>query len=45
MGWYKSYPTSAPVGKGIGAVVGFLGGAVVGVLLPSHEMIYSVNSQ
>jgi len=38
-----------PIGKGgaagIGAVVGFLGGAVVGVLLPSHEMIYSVNSQ
>ena len=29
---------------GIGAVVGFVGGAVVGVLLPSHEMIYSVNS-
>ena len=37
-----------PIGKGgaagIGAVVGFVGGAVVGVLLPSHEMIYSVNS-
>lgn len=29
---------------GIGAVVGFVVGAVVGVLLPSHEMIYSVNS-
>lgn len=38
-----------PIGKGgaagIGAVVGFVGGAVVGVLLPSHEVIYSVNSQ
>jgi len=38
-----------PIGKGgtagIGAVVGFLGGAVVGVLLPSHEMIYSLSSQ
>ena len=37
-----------PIGKGgaagIGAVIGFVGGAVVGVLLPSHETIYSVNS-
>jgi len=37
-----------PIGKGgaagIGAVVGFVGGAVVGVLLPSHQIIYSVNS-
>jgi len=37
-----------PIGKGgaagIGAVVGFVGGAVVGVLLPSHAMIYKVNS-
>jgi hypothetical protein len=38
-----------PIGKGaitgIGAVVGFAGGAVVGALLPSHKTIYSVNSQ
>jgi len=37
-----------PIGKGgaagIGAVVGFVGGASVGVMLPSHEMIYSVDS-
>ncbi len=37
-----------PIGRGgaagIGAVVGFLGGAVVGVLLPSHETIYRVDS-
>jgi len=37
-----------PIGRGgaagIGAVVGFVGGAVVGVLLPSHETIYVVNS-
>ena len=37
-----------PIGRGgaagIGAVVGFVGGAVVGVLWPSHKMIYSVNS-
>jgi len=29
---------------GVGAAVGFAGGAVVGALLPSHKMIYSVNS-
>jgi hypothetical protein len=38
-----------PIGRGaiagIGAVVGFAGGAVVGALLPSHKMIYSVKSQ
>ena len=38
-----------PIGRGgaagIGALVGFVGGAVVGVLWPSHKMIYSVNSQ
>ena len=37
-----------PIGRGglagIGAAVGFAGGAVVGALLPSHKMIYSVNS-
>ncbi len=35
-------------GKGtgavVGAVIGFVAGAVVGALLPSHKMIYSVNS-
>jgi hypothetical protein len=35
-----------PIGRGgaagIGAVVGLVGGAVVGALLPSHKMIYSV---
>jgi len=30
---------------GIGAVVGLAGGAVVGVLLPSHKMIYEVGSR
>jgi hypothetical protein len=29
---------------GIGAVVGLLGGATIGVLIPTHETIYSVNS-
>lgn len=29
---------------GIGAVAGFLGGAAIGALLPSHETIYSVSS-
>jgi hypothetical protein len=29
---------------GIGALVGFLAGAVVGALLPSHSTIYSVNA-
>jgi hypothetical protein len=29
---------------GIGLVIGFLGGTVVGVLWPSHHTIYSVNS-
>jgi hypothetical protein len=37
-----------PIGRGavagIGAVVGFAGSAVVGALLPSHKMIYSVKS-
>ncbi len=37
-----------PIGKGvitgIGAVVGFAGGAVIGALLPSHKMIYGANS-
>ena len=37
-----------PIGRGgaagIGALVGFVGGAVVGVLWPSHKMIYSVSS-
>jgi len=37
-----------PIGKGglagIGAAVGFVGGTVVGALLPSHKMIYRVNS-
>jgi hypothetical protein len=36
-----------PIGRGglagIGAVVGFAGGAVVGVLLPGHSTIYNVN--
>ncbi len=32
------------VGAEVGAAIGFLGGAVVGALLPSHEMIYRVNS-
>lgn len=54
IGAATSHPCSSqglciqPIGKGgvagIGAIVGFVGGAVVGVLLPSHEMIYSVNS-
>ena len=54
IGAATSHPCSSqdlciqPIGKGgvagMGAVVGFVGGAVVGVLLPSHEMIYSVNS-
>jgi hypothetical protein len=30
---------------GIGAVAGFLGGAVVGALLPEHETVYRMNSQ
>jgi hypothetical protein len=38
-----------PIGKGaitgIGAVVGFAGGAIVGALLPGHKTIYSVNSR
>ena len=38
-----------PIGRGgaagIGAAVGLLGGAVLGALLPSHKMIYSVNSR
>jgi hypothetical protein len=38
-----------PAGKGayagIGAAVGFAGGAVVGALTPSHTTIYRVNSQ
>ena len=29
---------------GIGAVVGFLGGAAVGALLPSHETVYSATA-
>jgi len=37
-----------PIGRGglagIGAAVGFAGGAIVGALLPSHKMIYRVNS-
>jgi hypothetical protein len=54
IGAATSHPCSSqsfciqPIGKGgmagIGAVVGFVGGAVVGVLLPNHEMIYSVDS-
>jgi hypothetical protein len=36
-----------PIGRsgaaGIGAAAGFVVGAVVGALLPSHQMIYSVN--
>ena len=34
---------SKGVGAEVGAAIGFAGGAVVGVLLPSHKMIYSVN--
>ena len=54
IGAATSHPCSSqsfcvqPIGRGgaagIGAVVGFVGGAVVGVLLPSHETIYVVNS-
>ena len=54
IGAATSHPCSSqglciqPIGRGgvagIGAVLGFMGGAVVGVLLPSHEMIYSANS-
>jgi hypothetical protein len=37
-----------PIGRGgiagIGAAVGFVGGAIVGVMLPSHKMVYDVNS-
>jgi hypothetical protein len=37
-----------PLGRGgltgIGAAVGFVGGAVAGAVSPSHKMIYSVNS-
>jgi hypothetical protein len=29
---------------GIGAVVGLLGGAAIGALLPAHETIYSMRS-
>jgi hypothetical protein len=36
-------------GKGVGALfcasIGFLGGAIIGALIPSHNTIYSVNSQ
>jgi hypothetical protein len=32
------------VGAEVGAVIGFVGGAFVGVSLPSHKMNYSVNS-
>jgi len=31
-------------GAAVGAVIGFVAGAVVGALLPSHKIIYSVNS-
>jgi hypothetical protein len=37
-----------PAGRGafagVGAAIGFAGGAVVGALLPSHKMIYRMNS-
>lgn len=37
-----------PIGRGgiaaISAVIGFVGGAVVGVLLPTHHTIYTANS-
>jgi hypothetical protein len=32
-------------GAAVGAVIGFFSGAVIGALIPSHKMIYSVNSQ
>ena len=35
---------SKGVGAEVGAVIGFVGGAIVGALLPSHKMIYSVDS-
>ncbi len=35
---------SKGVGAEVGAVIGFGGGAIVGAMLPSHKMIYSVNS-
>ena len=38
------HPLGRGEAAGIGALVGFAGGAVVGALLPSHKMIYSVNS-
>lgn len=35
---------SKGVGAEVGAAIGFVGGAIAGALLPSHKMIYSVNS-
>jgi len=35
---------SKGVGAEVGAAIGFVGGAIVGALLPSHKMIYRVNS-
>ncbi|MGB6384926.1 MAG: hypothetical protein WBD25_06950 [Terriglobales bacterium] len=37
-------PDGRAIRAGIGAVIGVAGGAVVGALLPSHTMIYNVNS-
>ena len=41
----RGFLGSKGVGAEVGAVIGFVGGAVVGALLPSHKMIYSVNSR
>ena len=38
-------PDGRAIRTGVGAVIGVAGGAVVGALLPSHSMIYNVNSR
>jgi hypothetical protein len=37
-------PDNKAIRAGVGAVIGLAVGATVGALLPSHQMIYSINS-